>query len=233
MSYLRFVCLLASTLTTAAVLLAVAQSQALQRGVSVELAVTNNAAPMPDADKQDAWIVTVTDDGSLYFGVDPVTRDGLVGVMIRTPRNREQKLYIKADARANYGDVEYALRAAQVAEFEAPVLVTAQFLPLASGGVQPPNGLEVLVDTALPAGTVATVVELFSSRQQPLILKINNDQIPWSALQSTLTQHFQKGDEKVILLKADVHLPFADVVHAIDVCRSTGARVYMGTPRGM
>ena len=68
MSTMRFVCLLASTLATAAVLMAVAQSPALQRGVSVQMAATNNAAPMPDADNQYAWIVTVAADGSLYFG---------------------------------------------------------------------------------------------------------------------------------------------------------------------
>jgi biopolymer transport protein ExbD len=58
-------------------------------------------------------------------------------------------------------------------------------------------------------------------------VKINNDEIPWSDLQSTLMQHFQKGDEKVILLKADVHLPFAAVARAIDMCRSTGANVVL------
>jgi biopolymer transport protein ExbD len=110
MSYLRFVCLLASTLTTGAVLIAVAQSPALRRGISVQLAVTNNAAPMPDADDEDAWIVTVAADGSLYFGTDPVTRAGLMDVMVRTPRNREQKLYIKADDRAPYADVEYVFK---------------------------------------------------------------------------------------------------------------------------
>ena len=35
--------------------------QALRKGVSVEMVVTNNASPMPEADQADAWIVTVTE----------------------------------------------------------------------------------------------------------------------------------------------------------------------------
>ncbi len=230
MSYMRFVCLLASTLTTAAVLLAVAQSPTLQRGVSVQMAVTNNAAPMPDADNQDAWIVTVADDGSLYFGTDPVTAQGLVNAMMRTPRNREQRLYIKADARAPFANVERALAAGREVAFDAPVLLTMQRANPGTGTVVTPKGLEVMIGPTSPPGAVATVVELFNSKQQPLMLKINGDQIPLSALQSTLMQHFQKGDEKMILLKADVHLPFADVARVIDVCRSAGARVYVSEP---
>lgn len=34
--------------------------QTMQQGISVQLVVTNNASPMPDADNADAWIVTVT-----------------------------------------------------------------------------------------------------------------------------------------------------------------------------
>jgi len=73
-------------------------AQALQKGISVELPVTSNAAPMPAADNEDAWIVTVAADGRTYFGTDPVTPAGLEGAMKSRPRNREQKLYIKADA---------------------------------------------------------------------------------------------------------------------------------------
>jgi biopolymer transport protein ExbD len=77
---------------------------------------------------------------------------------------------------------------------------------------------------------VATVVQLLNSGQQQPLLKINNEPIPLTALQSTLRQRFQKGDEKVILLKADVHVPFAHVAEVIDICRSTGAKVVLATP---
>ena len=94
----------------------------------------------------------------------------------------------------------------------------------------PPNGLEVLAGPSLPAGTIATVVQLLSSGQPRPLLRVNGDEISWSALEGTLRRHFQKGDEKVILLKADEHLPFAQVVQVIDTCRATGAKIVLATP---
>jgi biopolymer transport protein ExbD len=74
-------------------------------------------------------------------------------------------------------------------------------------------------------GGVGTVVELLSSGQQRPSLKVNGDEISWSALEHTLRLHFQKGDEKVVLLKADEQLPFGQVVQVIDTCHATGAQV--------
>jgi biopolymer transport protein ExbD len=186
---------------------------------------------MPAADNEDAWIVSVTADGTIYFGTDRVTPAGLEDAMKSRPRNREQKLYIKADARVPFANVEKVIESGRAVAFEAPVLLTSQPAPPASGTIVPPNGLEVLVRPALPAGTVATVVQLLNSGQQPPIVKINNEPFPWSALQSTLRQHFQKGDERVILLKPDGRLPFTDVVQAVDTCRATGAKVVLATPK--
>ena len=194
MSYMRFVCLLATTLTTAAVLMTVAQSPTLERGVSVQMAVANNAPFVPEADYNDAWVVTVTADGKLYFGADPMTPEGLADWMKTHPRNREAKLYIKADARAPFVSVEQVLEVGRQSLFESPVLLTAQRERIAAGTVNPPNGLEVMITPALPAGTVASVVQLLNSEQQTPLLKVNGDEIPWSALESTLKRHFQKGD---------------------------------------
>jgi biopolymer transport protein ExbD len=94
----------------------------------------------------------------------------------------------------------------------------------------PPKGLEVLIGSPAPAGAVATVVELHDSGLQPPSLKINNDPISWSALQTTLKQHFQKGDEKAIVVKVDGQMPFARVAQLIDICRPTGATVALATP---
>ena len=94
----------------------------------------------------------------------------------------------------------------------------------------PPSGLEVLVGPALPPGTVATVVQLLNSREQWPLLKVNGNEISWSALESSLRRHFQKGDEKFILLKADERLSFGPVVQVINVCRATGAQVVLDPP---
>jgi len=91
MKHLLEVCLVALALATNVTPSASAQSVAMQRGVSVQLAVTNNATPMPEADNEDAWIVTVTADGQIYFGTDPVTPAGLADELKRRPRNRARR----------------------------------------------------------------------------------------------------------------------------------------------
>ena len=205
-------------------------TQQLQQGVSVQMPITSSATSMPDADRNDAWVVAVTANGSLYLGAEAMTPEALADWMRIHPRNREAKLYIKADARAPFDSVEQVLEIGRRASFEAPVLLTSQREPIAAGTVVPPNGLEVLLGPALPAGTVATAVQLLNSGQQRPLLRVNGDEISWSALEGTLRRHFQKGDEKVILLKADQRLPFGQVVQVIDVCRSAGAKVFLPTP---
>ena len=230
MKHLLEVCLVALTLATNVTPSASAQSAAMQWGVSVQLAVTNNATPMPEADDENAWIVTVTADGAIYFRTDPVTPASLADEMKRRPRNRAQKLYVKADVRAPFANVERALEAGREVWFEAAVLLTAQPGTPESGTVVPPNGLEVLIGPRLPTAAVATVVQLLNAEHQGPLLRVNGDEISWPALESTLRQHFQKGDAKLILLKADEQLRFGQVVQAIDTCRATGAKVVLPTP---
>jgi biopolymer transport protein ExbD len=208
-----------------------AQTRALQRGISVEMPKANHAQAWPQADDNDAWVVTVDSTGGLYFGTDPVTPEELKQWMIRHPRRRDQKLYIKADARASYASVEKALNAASAVEFAEPVLLVNQRDASARPGVVvAPKGLEVTIGSGTPSGTVATVADLsLSGKQQPL-LTINNDEIQWSALDETLKQRFQKGDDKIVLVKANGRLPFAEVVYAIDNCRAAGAAVYLAEP---
>jgi len=42
----------------------------LQKGISVDMAQVNNPTPMTDADKEDALLVSVMRDGTVYFGAD-------------------------------------------------------------------------------------------------------------------------------------------------------------------
>jgi biopolymer transport protein ExbD len=220
-----------------------ATAQALQRGISVQMPVTSRAVPMPEADNRDAWIITVTADGDIDFGIDPVSPAALADEMKARPRNREQKLYIKADARAPYADVEKVLQAGHTALFDAPVLLTSQPGRIESGPIESgstesrsseagtmasPKGLEVLL--VPPAGSQPTEVHIGNSGQHTPILSINSRQIPWANLQNMLTQFFQSHPEKVILVKADGQLPFADIVHVIDVCHSVGAKIVLVVP---
>src|SRR5271157_5364090 len=117
------VCLVGLTLSASGLAGNDAAAQTLRKGISVEMARTTNAAPMPEADDANAWIVTVRRDGAVYFGTDAVTPEGLLDRMTRTPRNRAQKLFIKADARAPFAGVQRVLQAGRTVGFDAPVLL--------------------------------------------------------------------------------------------------------------
>ena len=79
----------------------------LQKGVSVDLAKTNSPAPMPDADKEVALLVAVTRDGKIFFGAERVNTaaDLTTTVKDKLANKTDKRVFIKADARAKYGDV--------------------------------------------------------------------------------------------------------------------------------
>jgi len=222
MKYSLSVCLSTLAFATIVFSTASAQSPALQKGVSVQMAATTNATAFPQADNEDAWIVAVTADGSLYFGVKPVTVASLTEEMKSTPRRREARLYVKADARAPFDAVKQALHAAQKDLFETAVLLTEQQPHAAEATIVPPQGLEV--GLALPS-TTATVVELHNSGRPTPALKVNDQELPWSALQTALAEASQGGRVKRVVLEADGSLPFDEIVKVIDVSRSLGAKV--------
>jgi len=78
----------------------------LQKGVSVDLAQTDNPQAMADADKEDALLIAVMRDGTIYFGSDKVNPDQLTDkVKDRLATKADKRVFIKADARAKYGSV--------------------------------------------------------------------------------------------------------------------------------
>jgi biopolymer transport protein ExbD len=204
-------------------------AQALRKGVSVELAVTRNAVAMPDADKEGAVIVAVTHSGRVYLGIDLITPAALAekpGLSSRA----EEKLYIKADARTPYANVAKVLAAVRKAGVTAPNLLTGQHETPEPGKLLTPKGLEVRVGPPWPAGVESNVVQMLNSGERQPLLKINNEDIPWANLENRLRQLYQNHSEKVVLLNADGLLPYGNVVHVIDACRSTGAKVFLVTP---
>jgi biopolymer transport protein ExbD/biopolymer transport protein TolR len=78
----------------------------LQKGQSVELVKTDNPVQMPDADKEDAVLVAVMRDGSIFLGQDKVTADQLSEkVKDKLENKADKEVFVKADARAKYGNV--------------------------------------------------------------------------------------------------------------------------------
>jgi len=53
-------------------------------------------------------------------------------------------------------------------------------------------------------------------------LKINQDEATWENLQGRLTDVFKTRAEKVMFVKGDDNIPFADVASVIDIAHSAG-----------
>ncbi len=126
-------------------------AQVMQEGISVELAPTSSAVPVPEADNPNALIVTVTDTGRIYFGVDPVTPDALAEKLKGRLSRHTQNLYIKADARVPYTYVVKVLDAARAAGVAGVTLLTTQPKTTPAGKVVSPEGIEMELARRSPA----------------------------------------------------------------------------------
>jgi biopolymer transport protein ExbD len=217
-----FVCLIALTLEITASPKALAQTPALREGVSVQLPATSNAVAFPAADDADAWIVAVTADGSLYFGVKPVTTEQLQEEMRITPHHRDARLYLKADARAPFAALKQALHAAHEDLFETAVLLTQQPQKDSSQAFLPPEGFEIHL--ALPSSST-TVVQLQDSGGATPRLKVNDQEFQWSVLQSALSRASRGQVGTTVVIEADGSLPSGLVIRVIDLSRLTAANI--------
>jgi len=78
----------------------------LQKNTPVDLAMTNNAHDMKEADRDDAIVVAVTRDGSIFLNNAKVGKEDVTGLVKDKLTGRlEKTVYVKSDARAKYGDV--------------------------------------------------------------------------------------------------------------------------------
>ena len=94
-----------------------------------------------------------------------------------------------------------------------------------------PKGLDALVpqpppkDQKQPPPTPdrTIVVQLIDRGPgQPPALKINQDEATWENLQGRLSDIFKTRAEKVMFVKGDDNIPFADVANVIDIAHSAG-----------
>jgi biopolymer transport protein ExbD len=247
MNYLLEVCL--ATALAIGIMPLIAQSNpdavpTMQKGISVQMPVTSTALPMPEADKADATVVIITEDGSVNLGLHPTDADTVADSIRNAMSNHPDKsVYIKADARAPYSQILAVLAALRTAGVEAPALLTSQPHTTAPGILLPPEGLQVLVDPR-PSSSSPAIVQLLNSAQQRSVLKVNGEPVPRANLQNQLAQIFQnrrdrnndsdrdneREREKIVQIEADGTFPFAAVVDLIDQCRSAGAKVVLTSP---
>jgi biopolymer transport protein TolR len=91
-----------------------------------------------------------------------------------------------------------------------------------------PKGLDALVpqppkdQSKQPPSTDRTVVvQVIKAPGQPA-LKINQEDVAWDKLQGRLEEIYKTRAEKVMFIKADTDLYFADVAQVIDIAHSAG-----------
>src|SRR5204862_481506 len=78
----------------------------LQKTHQVDLAPTNNPHDMKDADKDDAIVVAISRDGSIFLGNAKLRKEEITDqVKDRISNRLDKTVYVKSDARAKYGDV--------------------------------------------------------------------------------------------------------------------------------
>ena len=110
----------------------------LQKGVSVDMAKVDNPQDLPDADKDDAIIVAITRDGSMYLGSSKVGLDDLTTRVKDQLANRLDKtVFVRSDARAKYGDVVKAVDEVRAAGVDNLGLLTEK-IQQKKGAAPPP-----------------------------------------------------------------------------------------------
>ena len=108
----------------------------LQKGVSVDMAKVNNAEDMQNADKDDAIILAVQRDGSLYLGSKKIQLSEITSAVKDQIANRLDKtVFVRSDARAKYGDVVKAVDEVRSAGVDNLGLLTEKNQ---KGGAPPP-----------------------------------------------------------------------------------------------
>ncbi len=97
----------------------------LQNKVNIDLAKVTDPTAMPDADKEDAVVVAVTRDGKVYLGQNQVSMADLgpkVADMLQNKTDKE--IFMRADARAQYGAVMDAIDNVRTAGVDQVGLLT-------------------------------------------------------------------------------------------------------------
>jgi len=93
-----------------------------------------------------------------------------------------------------------------------------------------PKGLDALVPqppppnqkTPPPSADRTVVVQLLKGAAGKPALKINQDDVTWQNLQGRLEEIYKTRAEKVMFVKADSDLEFAEVAQVIDIAHAAG-----------
>jgi len=117
----------------------------IQKGASVDRASVDNPREMPDADKEDALVIAIQRDGSIFLGAQKLDRSSITIVLKEKLANRQDKtVFINSDKRTKYGDVVAAVDEIRAAGVDQLGLLTEKVqkkgAPAAPGAATAPSG---------------------------------------------------------------------------------------------
>jgi biopolymer transport protein ExbD len=93
----------------------------------VELAASANAVPQPGALKEDAIDLTISRDGSVYLCGTKILPEDLPDQIRKKERaGSDPTIYVRADARAKYGDIATVIGQTRLSGSDHVVLVTGR-----------------------------------------------------------------------------------------------------------
>ena len=152
MKYLLEVCLVSIILSVSGMVPVAAQSTydptipLLRKGISVELPRTTSAVSVPEADKEDALVLTIKRDGSAYLGTNAISIAELPEKLNDSLSMRsEQTLFLKADAHAPYASLISVIDSLHRAGIDSVTLLTAEPGAPIPGTFLPPKGLAMRI----------------------------------------------------------------------------------------
>ena len=97
-----------------------------------------------------------------------------------------------------------------------------------------PKGLEALVPQPPknkqpePSDRTIVVQVIYDGPGKVPALRVNQDDVTWQGLGPKLTDIFKTRAEKVMFIKADDKLPFADIAQVIDIAHSADLSLKIG-----
>jgi biopolymer transport protein ExbD len=211
---------------------------------SVDLAKVENPVAMPDADKEDAVVVTITRDGNLFLGQDrvaasdlgPRVRDKLIDKVNKT-------VFVRADFRAQYRGVEDAIDSMRRVGADAVGLLTlkkgdvVQESYSAGGKTSLKSiGLEVLLPGPfMPSprnlGDRTIVVQVIYRSDTTPAYKINLADVAQAELHSRLTDIYVNRAQRVMFVRGDDNLDFSYIADVVDIGMASGVdKIGLMTP---
>ena len=113
----------------------------LQKGASVDRATVDNPRDMEGADKEDAIVIAVGRDGTIFLGSQKIDKSAITSQLKEKLANKTDKtVYVNSDRRAKYGDVVAVVDEIRSAGVDQLGLLTEKSQKKIPGGAAPPAG---------------------------------------------------------------------------------------------